>query len=261
MNRASVPIPRIGSNDAVAAWSPPAVTRDLDRDEAQRITDEIRNHATAAWMLLMRAHQGRAWKALGYETWAAYVAAEFDMSRSRSYQVLDQARVILAIEEAVSTNVDIPEAHARELKADIPAVVERAKEAVAKLPVDSTEATKREAVQDAVRPMVNLKTKKTEETTETYDAGTGEIIDPPARAFIEAAVESDQTVQDKRYVHEFYKAITKADDFLAFDAERIGSIATVDDLVTLDQFVESAAKFRDKARRAASVLRPLGGKK
>lgn len=90
----------------------------LTKDEAQHITETIRNAAEALWVLLARAHAGKAWQALGYDTWEKYVRTEFDMSRSRSYQLLDQARVITAIESAVpdGTEIKLSEAAARDLK-------------------------------------------------------------------------------------------------------------------------------------------------
>ncbi|RWI60268.1 MAG: hypothetical protein EOQ93_03125 [Mesorhizobium sp.] len=61
--------------------------------------------------------------------------AEFDMGRSRSYQLLDQGRVIKAISEAtgdLSTKVDISERDARDIKDDLPAVTEEIKARVEK---------------------------------------------------------------------------------------------------------------------------------
>lgn len=94
------------------------IIADCTPEEARRLTDEIRGAAERVWSLLLEAHERQAWMALGYSTWADYVKAEFNMSRSRSYQMLDQGRVIKAIEEVtgVSTNVDISEAAARDLK-------------------------------------------------------------------------------------------------------------------------------------------------
>jgi hypothetical protein len=43
--------------------------------------------------LILEAHDRRAWQALGYPTWQAYVKKEFNLSRSRSYQLLDRAKV------------------------------------------------------------------------------------------------------------------------------------------------------------------------
>lgn len=98
---------------------------DFDRAAAQNLTDRIRSTVENLSGLLAEAHERRAWKALGYRSWEAYVRAEFAMARSRSYQLLDQARVIAAVREAagrVSTSVDISEAAARDIRADLPAV-------------------------------------------------------------------------------------------------------------------------------------------
>lgn len=88
------------------------VTDDLTADQARTLTNDIKSSAERVYSLLLTAHERKAWAALGYHTWESYVRTEFDMSRGRSYQVLDQARVIKAIGDAagVSTSVDITEA-------------------------------------------------------------------------------------------------------------------------------------------------------
>jgi hypothetical protein len=70
---------------------------------------------------------------LGYSTWEAYVRTEFDMSRSRSYQILDHAKVTKELVSAsgVSTSVDISEAAARELKPVLHQVITRIHERLA----------------------------------------------------------------------------------------------------------------------------------
>lgn len=90
----------------------------LTTDQARQLTSTIRDAAEVLWVLIARAHAGKAWQALGYPSWERYVRDEFNMSRSRSYQLLDQARVIAAIEAAVpaGTQVHISEATARDLK-------------------------------------------------------------------------------------------------------------------------------------------------
>lgn len=104
----------------------------LGVEDARQLTDTIRNAAEMLWMLILRAHQGRAWEALGYDTWEGYVRAEFDMSRSRSYQILDQGRVIQAIEGVMpeGARVELSEAAARDLKGVLeevlPEIAERA---------------------------------------------------------------------------------------------------------------------------------------
>lgn len=103
----------------------------LSETQARDLTDTIRDTSEVLWSLLARAHSGKAWKALGYSSWESYVRTEFDMSRSRSYQILDQARVIAAIEQAVpeGTHVNISESAARDIKdyleEAIPAIKEK----------------------------------------------------------------------------------------------------------------------------------------
>ncbi len=91
-------------------------------DEARALTDRIRGTVTAAWVLLLEAYERGAWAALGYGRWEDYVAAEFHLSRSRSYQLLDLGRVARELPAggsgSMSTKVDtdpLPETHAREL--------------------------------------------------------------------------------------------------------------------------------------------------
>jgi hypothetical protein len=93
---------------------------------ARELTNRIKDAVESLWSLLLEAHERKAWLALGYETWQAYVETEFNMARSRSYQLLDQGRVVRALRgAAVSTSVDITEAEARDIKPVLPQVVEQ----------------------------------------------------------------------------------------------------------------------------------------
>jgi hypothetical protein len=142
-------------------WSP------MDRAEAVTITNQIRTQNGRVWSMLSTAHARRAWEAMGYTSWDAYVQAEFGMSRGRSYQLLDQAKVIREIENAikeqrgeVSTSVDISEAAVRDIKAELPAVVNDVKEELAAEP----QATP----QDAVGRII--KTRRTAYLTRRYNS-------------------------------------------------------------------------------------------
>jgi hypothetical protein len=122
----------------------------LNEEEARSITDTIRNAVDVVWMLIARAHAGGAWSALGYETWAEYVQAEFNMSRSRSYQLLDQARVVAEIEAALpeGTTVSITEAAARDLKGVLEEVVPEIRERTAGLEPDEASDVLAEIVEE-----------------------------------------------------------------------------------------------------------------
>ncbi|HXA29999.1 MAG TPA: hypothetical protein VN193_14755 [Candidatus Angelobacter sp.] len=72
----------------------PAPAAPLDRIEARLLTHRIKTALGDTSMLLLEAHQRRAWHALGHRSWSAYVRAEFGLSRSRSYELLQHGRVI-----------------------------------------------------------------------------------------------------------------------------------------------------------------------
>lgn len=93
----------------------------LAEKDARALTERIRASTNELGQLLLEAKEGEAYKALGYSTWGAYIEAEFDFKRSRSYQLLTQAKVNRTLEtsgspvrvteseaRSVSTNVDAP---------------------------------------------------------------------------------------------------------------------------------------------------------
>lgn len=100
---------------------------DLNVSDAQEITDAIKSTVTATYVLLARAHEGRAYKALGYETWEDYVTTEFDFSTQRSYQLLDLAKTVRAIESVAPQGYEskLTEAQARDIKRELPKITER----------------------------------------------------------------------------------------------------------------------------------------
>jgi hypothetical protein len=109
-----------------------AAAGELDYEGALELTQRIKSTSSELWDLLLEAHQGKAWRALGYLSWRDYVGSEFQMSRSRAYQLVDQAIVIAEIEAAAgaSTSVDISEAAARDLKPHLPDVVDAVKDRI-----------------------------------------------------------------------------------------------------------------------------------
>jgi hypothetical protein len=101
----------------------------MTEEAARRVTDSIKAAATATWILIKRAHDGKAWKSLGYSTWSEYVSTEFDMSTSRSYQLINQASVISELESAApdGTRLMLTEAQTRDIKDTLPKITERVK--------------------------------------------------------------------------------------------------------------------------------------
>lgn len=66
----------------------------LNQDEARMLTTEIQRTSVRLWLLLTEAHDRAAHFALGYDSWDDYVRAEFKMSPSRSYQLIDTGHVM-----------------------------------------------------------------------------------------------------------------------------------------------------------------------
>lgn len=113
---------------------------EMTEEEATEITGAIRSTITATYVLLYRAHEGKAYKALGYDTWKDYIAEEFDFSVQRSYQLLDLAKTVEIIESVTpdGTDVSLTEAQARDIKRELPKITERVQaETVDKDPVEA----------------------------------------------------------------------------------------------------------------------------
>jgi len=80
----------------------------LDGPAARLLTERIKQGLADPSLLLLDAHQGCAWRALGYRSWAAYVREEFGLSRSRSYEMLDHGRVVRGLMSAAGLDT-LPE--------------------------------------------------------------------------------------------------------------------------------------------------------
>lgn len=91
----------------------------LSTERARELTDVIRRDMTGVWVQLLRAYEGNAHGALGYPSWGDYCSAEFGIERSRSYRMLNAARVVEVLapasESPVGDSTNIPERVAREL--------------------------------------------------------------------------------------------------------------------------------------------------
>jgi len=69
----------------------------MTKDEALAITAEIKSWSTTLWQKLKQAHDGQAWRALGYKSWRAYIDTEFEMGKSQAYRLLTHANAVYEI--------------------------------------------------------------------------------------------------------------------------------------------------------------------
>ena len=100
------------------------VVVELTPAEARALTDHIKLTADHLWRLLLKAYEGKAWQVLGYPSWREYAQTEFEMSQSQVYRLLDQGRVLRALEWAVGSPMGeiVSERVARDLKPQLETV-------------------------------------------------------------------------------------------------------------------------------------------
>lgn len=65
----------------LASPAPVAPVPQCTREEAEELTATIRHHGNITREAVIRAYQGRAWAALGYDAWAEYCREEFGTDR------------------------------------------------------------------------------------------------------------------------------------------------------------------------------------
>jgi hypothetical protein len=117
---------RGGADTGGPAEGHKVVSARLDPRAARELTERIRTAIGEVASLLLEAHDGSAWLAIGYATWEEYVREEFHLSKQRSFQLLDHARFLRVLKDATggSTAVDLPERLSRDLKHDVATVAE-----------------------------------------------------------------------------------------------------------------------------------------
>lgn len=122
----------------------------ISKEDAQTLTKDIQSTTTVLYVLLKKAHDTKAWLSLGYKSWTEYIEKEFDFSRARSYQLINQANVIEEINEASGVPLYITEREARDIKKRLPEITEILEKDVknAGLSDEEAEAKAREILED-----------------------------------------------------------------------------------------------------------------
>lgn len=124
--------------------------KELTADEARELTEHIRSTTDVLYVLVARAHAGKAHKALGYNNFGEYVKAEFNISRSRAYQFINQAEIIQEIEQATpdGTQFVLSEIAARDLKNYVDVLVPSIKEKTEGLEGDDASSIVEDLIND-----------------------------------------------------------------------------------------------------------------
>lgn len=93
-----------------------SMVRPEDRAAAVARAEQIRATAHRLGALLEEANAAKDWQALGYGSWAAYLKGEFQISRSRGYQLIDHERFLRELGPSTFVDtLDLPEGLSRHL--------------------------------------------------------------------------------------------------------------------------------------------------
>lgn len=127
----------------------------MTKEEATELTQSIQSTTTALYVLIKKAHDNKAWLAMGYDSWASYIENEFNFSRARSYQLINQANVIEEINEASGVELYITEREARSIKKKLPEITKKLETEVkgADLPSEEAEEKAREIIDETKEEM------------------------------------------------------------------------------------------------------------
>lgn len=157
----------------------------LTAKEARLLTDRIRSRAQNLCELVFRAHSGRAWVALGYQSWEDYVREEFNLSRSRAYELVDQGRVLQVLSAAANTELGagVSPYAVREIKRYVPELAEEIRARVG-AGVSSKEAREivLQLVQDKRRAIVDSRKKGAQREAEPQSTRLSTFVRPNNRS-------------------------------------------------------------------------------
>lgn len=190
---------------------------ELNEDEAREITNKIRTTTNVLYILIARAHAGKAHQALGYSSFEEYIREEFNYSKSYAYKLLNQANVIKAI-EAVSpegTQVYVSDATARGLKASMDDFIPELEERLADAPADEAGAVIEELITEYKERQAAAAEEDEEFGDEEYVGGGGEYsgdysFDEEDDDEVDAFAGQDPAEVRRRYeaVYNLYSALT-----------------------------------------------------
>lgn len=135
----------------------------MTEEDAIQLTETIKSTFTATCILLQQAHDQKAWKAMGYDSWKAYIDKEFSFSRARSYQLLEQGKIIQTLNEAGdTTDLFLTEKEAKSIKNELPRITKKIEDAT----TDKTPEEREEISNDLVKKEIE---KAMKEDKDDYD--------------------------------------------------------------------------------------------
>lgn len=121
----------------------------LSKEKAEELTKSIQSTTTALYILVKKAHDEKAWSAMGYSSWTEYIENEFNFSRARSYQLINQAKVIEELSNASGVDMFISEREARSIKNRLPEITKKITSKVKDLDEEDTYKVAKEVIDES----------------------------------------------------------------------------------------------------------------
>lgn len=101
----------------------PVRPADMTREEAETVTQQIKENFDSLGNMLLAARDRKAYKSLGYRSFESYCQSEFGKSSSTAYQAIEDAKIRSQLEARISENygeevtLKFPSSHLKPLKA------------------------------------------------------------------------------------------------------------------------------------------------
>lgn len=190
----------------------------LDADSAREITERIKTTTNVLYMLVKRAHAGKAYTALGYDSFEKYVREEFNFSKVYAYRLINQANFIEAIEAKLpsGTQVHVSEPVSTKLKKVLPELLEEIEERIEGVE-DPDDAGA--VIEDIIREKREeqkarnfLNEADDEELAEPPYQGTGGGNGMPSNQWDDEGDDSDYSNDDEEYGEDFEEEVENSHD-------------------------------------------------
>lgn len=198
-----------------------------------------------------------------HETFEAFCRDQWGLTRTRAYELISASEIAEQVSE-ISDIAPTKEGQAKELRG-LPAetaaeVMRTAHETTAGKVTASAIKQAREVVAPKADPWAARIAAELAASDEQYreQAAAPEPAPEPSPAVTDW-IESSQAVQDSGYLRKFFATLARADDFLLFDAERLGQLLDNDGVDSINRYADSIARFAETVRRSRSGLRVING--
>jgi hypothetical protein len=92
----------------IATVDRPTLTTEMGREEAESITQAIKDNFDSLGSMLIQARDKKAYKALGYRSFESYCKTEFGKSITSAYRLIEDAKIVAQLEAEISKRYDEP---------------------------------------------------------------------------------------------------------------------------------------------------------